>query len=603
MKSKALRFVIAVSCLLAGSMLPAKAQHKKIALTFDDELQPNILFSPGGLLGVLQVNRAQATFFVLGWQVKSDPELFRKMHDQGYELENHTYGHDNIAHYARKKGDDAVLVNLKKTSDLVEKITGRPTVFFRPPFWVITPALKREIESRGYRVMLIGNPDINTLDYEGYPPGKTAEALAASVMKTIGLREKRGIYSHVLVFHELRPTVGALRIILPLFAARGYRFVLLKDFFGNPEEKPRRKVASGKTVASAIAGAGLFPSTAYRYPSFAVANAFYPEGRQSRDGAKNRPVRAMYLSMESAYSERKIAEIGTIIKEGRANAVVIDYKTDAVLPKKRAEELVSRFKKLGAYVIARIVVMQDSRLAKLEPKVAIRHRDGSLWTSGRPSWRRYWVDPSAPDVLNYNLKIAEGAIDLGFDELNFDYVRFPSDGSMKDIVYPFWRGDKKSMVPAMNGFYAKLTEELRRYDHRVKLSADIFGVVAAYGREAGIGQDFAALAKYFDAVAPMAYPSHYSCGEFGFTDPAAHPYGVYAKTLQEAEARLKSTGLKTEIRPWIQAFSIPSIYGCGPAVHYGPAEIEAEIKAARDSGIDSFMLWNAGSDYLPEYFK
>ena len=247
--------------------------------------------------------------------------------------------------------------------------------------------------------------------------------------------------------------------------------------------------------------------------------------------------------------------------------------------------------------------MQDSFLVRAKPELALRRHDGSLWYSGQEEWHRYWVDPASPEVLQYNILVAERAVDLGFDEINFDYIRFPTDGAMRDIVYPAFNPATMRKSEVMDRYFRDLTTALRNYDPRIRLSVDIFGAVAAHGAEQGIGQEFAGSASYFDVMCPMAYPSHYQCGEFGFHDPTAHPYEVYLKTLAPAVAFLKERGSRATLRPWVQAFSITSIYGCGPHLSYGPEEVRSEIQAGAELGVRSFMLWNAGSSYSEQIFN
>jgi len=313
-------------------------------------------------------------------------------------------------------------------------------------------------------------------------------------------------------------------------------------------------------------------------------------------------VRAMYLSAEQIGNEKTVSKIEEILTETDANAVVIDFKIGRTLSERRIRALIERFKKHDAYLIARIVVMQDSYLARTNPSVALHRPDGTLWYSGDAVWKRYWVDPAHPEVLRINIEISKRAIDLGFDELNFDYIRFPTDGAMQSIVYPTFRPQTMKKVEVMSTFFKELTGALRAYRPSILLSIDIFGEVAAYNSGREIGQELGSCATYFDILCPMVYPSHYRCNTFGFTDPTAHPYDVCRKTLEGANAFLSGRSLRVTVRPWFQAFSIPSVYRCGPPIFYGPQEIRNEIRGSEDAKTPSFMLWNAGSKYSPAYF-
>ncbi len=310
-------------------------------------------------------------------------------------------------------------------------------------------------------------------------------------------------------------------------------------------------------------------------------------------------VRAVYLGSPNIFNERKIAELERIISTTSANGVVIDFKDSNSLSQKHMANLVKRFKKHNAYTIARIVVFQDTYFAKKHPELAIKTTSGEFWWSGRKDWKRYWLDPASEKVWDYNIEVAKRAIDAGFDEIQYDYIRFPTDGP-KDIRYPIFNPTIQSKASVMEEFFKKMKRELKSYSPNTLIGIDVFGEVFLYGKEAGIGQSLNHIAEYFDVLCPMAYPSHYMCGEFGVRDPTAYPYKVYYSTLKNG---LKFLDGKTIIRPWIQNFSITSIYGCGPTVYYDADKVNAQIQAGRDLGINGFMLWNASNNFTIEVFK
>ncbi len=306
-------------------------------------------------------------------------------------------------------------------------------------------------------------------------------------------------------------------------------------------------------------------------------------------------IRSIYLSSDNIFNERKIAELEHIFVTTKANGIVIDFKDSNSLSQETMANLVKRFKKHNVYTIARIVAFQDSYFARKHPEIAIKNSSGEFWYSGRKIWKRYWLDPASELVQEYNIEVAKRAIDAGFDEIQFDYIRFPTDGNMKDICYPVFNPAKDSKAEVMVGFFKKMKRELKAYSPKTPIGIDIFGEVFLYGKEAGIGQSLSHVAEYFDVLCPMAYPSHYMCGEFGVKDPTAHPYKVYYSTLKNGLKFLD--GKKVIIRPWVQNFSITSIYGCGPAVYYGYENVLAQIQAGRDLGINGFMLWNASNNF------
>ena len=312
-------------------------------------------------------------------------------------------------------------------------------------------------------------------------------------------------------------------------------------------------------------------------------------------------IKALYLGSDTMFSKAKIAEIERILETTSANGIVIDVKDSNALSPEYIKELVRRFKGKGVYTIARIVVFQDSYFAKKHPEIAVKTGAGSFWYSGRAVWQRYWLDPASSLAQDYNIEVALRAVDAGFDEIQFDYIRFPTDGNMKDIRYPVYNEERQTKGAVMEEFFKKIKSRLKARNPNILISIDLFGEVFVYGLERGIGQHLADVAKYFDVLSPMAYPSHYQCKEFGVQDPTAHPYLVYQKTLANGLKHL--AGKNVIIRPWIQDFSITSIYGCGPQVAYTTERVYEQIRAGQDLGIKGFMLWNVRSNFSVGVFS
>lgn len=316
---------------------------------------------------------------------------------------------------------------------------------------------------------------------------------------------------------------------------------------------------------------------------------------------KSDEIRAIYLSTNNIFNKRKIEELENIIRTTNANGIVIDFKDSNSLPQDYMATLAKRFKNCGAYTIARIVTFQDSYFTRKHPEIAIKNSTGEFWYSGRKIWQRYWLDPASELVQDYNIEVAKRAIDAGFDEIQFDYIRFPTDGNMKDICYPVFNTNKTTRTEVMKIFLQKIRDSLKSYSPKTLIGIDVFGEVFVYGNEAGIGQKLLDIAEYFDVISPMAYPSHYMCRGFGFQDPTAHPYEVYFETLRRG---LNFLGKKKVIvRPWVQDFTIRSIYGCGPTVVYDKEKVLAQIQASRDLGINGFMLWNVSNNFTTEVFE
>lgn len=198
------------------------------------------------------------------------------------------------------------------------------------------------------------------------------------------------------------------------------------------------------------------------------------------------------------------------------------------------------------------------------------------------------MDPSAPAVWQYNLTVARQTLDLGFDELNLDYIRFPTDGDVKNARFPTWK-PTTSKADTIAGFAGWLRRELRASHPGMVLSADVFAYSFITGDDLGMGQDLKVLAPQLDVVAPMVYPSHYAPGNFGFPNPAAHPYDVVYQTLERGKPWLVSAP-HTVVRPWLQDFNLGAFYTADL--------IRAEFKGVADAGFTSgWMLWNPHNVY------
>ena len=237
-------------------------------------------------------------------------------------------------------------------------------------------------------------------------------------------------------------------------------------------------------------------------------------------------------------------------------------------------EVVRRAHARGVYLIGRVVVFEDPVLSSARPELAIRHSGGSVW---RDAAGLGWANPYDRRVWKYNVDAAVAAARAGFDEIMFDYVRFPSDGDVDRAVYRN-RGSlaKREAIPA---FLRYAQSRLDAFD--VRTSAAVFGLSAA--RDLGIGQIPRKMAPYLDTVYAMTYPSLFGAGELGLADPSRAPGATVARALRRFELALR--GHDVLVVPWVQDFSF--------SVPYGLDEVRAQIDAARLSGAKGFMLWNA----------
>ena len=311
--------------------------------------------------------------------------------------------------------------------------------------------------------------------------------------------------------------------------------------------------------------------------------------------------KALYLSSYGAGNMRLRESALDLIGKTDLNAVVIDvksdrgmiaYRTDIPLAAeigaqkgitiKHIRRLIDDLHKKGIYAIARIVVFKDNLLALARPDWAVRTASGAIW---RDREGIGWTDPFARQVWDYNIDIAVEAARDGFDEIQFDYVRFPD---AKGLVFSE-PNTEKNRIAAISGFLAAARKRLVPYN--VFLSADIFGYVIWNRNDTGIGQRLNDLAQQVDYISPMLYPSGFQYGIPGYPDPVRHPRQIVYLSLRKAEER---TGLPAvRFRPWLQAFR-DYAFGGNP---FGGEEIAAQINAAQTFGSDGWMLWNPRNVY------
>lgn len=326
-------------------------------------------------------------------------------------------------------------------------------------------------------------------------------------------------------------------------------------------------------------------------PPFVVTHIKTPE-----------PVKAIYMSSWVAGNEQLRSNLLSLMEKTEINAVVVDIKdytgriafnvSDPELQKMGSvenripdiKEFIGRLHDKGIYVIGRISSFQDSFLVHSHPEHAVKNKAGAVWKDYKGV---SWLDAGSSDVWKYLARIGDEAYSVGFDELNFDYIRFPSDGNMIDIAYPYSEGKSKREV--LKSFFAYVDTYFR--PKGVPISADLFGMTTSNSDDLGIGQIFEHALMHFDYVAPMIYPSHYPTNFNGWKSPAAMPYEVIHYALEKGiqKARNAST-TPAKIRPWLQDFSIGS-------VTYTPEMIRLQKQATYDTGLTSWMMWNASNRY------
>ncbi len=264
------------------------------------------------------------------------------------------------------------------------------------------------------------------------------------------------------------------------------------------------------------------------------------------------------------------------------SAVPLARRIGAAKPYYKPRAVAKQIHAKGMYLIGRVVVMEDPVLSSKRPDLAIHNANGGRWTNHAGLG---WSNPYDQRVWEYNVDIAEAAARVGFDEIQFDYVRFPSDGDMSAIVYPGKTSTPPGWVIAQFAQYA--SKRLKPLG--VKVSADVFGLSAT--RDLGIGQIPKRLGRYLDAIYPMVYPSHFGPGEYNLDDPNGNPGGTVAYALRDFNQQL--AGVKgVRIVPWLQDFS-------WAGRTYGLAEIQDQIDSARRAKAGGYLLWNAAGIYTP----
>jgi len=344
-------------------------------------------------------------------------------------------------------------------------------------------------------------------------------------------------------------------------------------------------------------------------------------------------VKGIYLTGWSAGSAEKMQSVIALIKNTELNAVIIDikdysgyvsYAMDIPEVKASGAEseiriacvngLIKELHDNNIYVIGRVTDFQDPILAKAHPEWAMHNKTtGAVWTD---SSGLAWMDPAEQPVRDYLASIAKDAFSRGFDEVNFDYVRFASDGSIGNISYPAW--DQTTPRATVIAGYFKF---LRNTFPTEKISADLFGLTTVSDDDMGIGQIIQAAYQYFDYVSPMVYPSHYATGFIGYTYPAAYPYQVIAYSLQHALTKLTAMGTPApatssratkfdlgavppaKLRPWLQDFNLGN--PGAPGTIYTADMVRQEMQAVYDTldttssnqYYDGWMLWNAANTY------
>lgn len=353
-------------------------------------------------------------------------------------------------------------------------------------------------------------------------------------------------------------------------------------------------------------------------------------------------VKGIYMSQCAAATPSFRRDLISLITSTELNAIIIDlkdYSGTVAFPSETAleggagctvpdfEEFVEELHRHGIFVIGRLTVFQDPLYTKVHPEAAVR-RAGDTSAVWKDHKGLSFVDVGAKQFWDYIVALAREAHALGVDEINFDYIRYPSDGNMRDVHYVHSTGDKQV---ELERFFAYLAERVRENQphHMPVLSADLFGMTTTNYDDLNIGQVLERALPYFDYIAPMVYPSHYPSGFRGYANVNAHAYDIVYHSMKTAAERAgatttKAAGLthtpimetvtvpasgtaatttrqeptglyakrayKAEVmRPWLQDFNYP--------VPYTPEMVAAQIQATYDAGLTSWMFWDPANTY------
>lgn len=327
----------------------------------------------------------------------------------------------------------------------------------------------------------------------------------------------------------------------------------------------------------------------------------------------NKPdeVHGIYVSSYSFLSNTFRKKLDSMIDNTTINTIVVDIKdapgtilfdigldspcVQSLLSKEKLEERLAYYQSKGIYTVARIAVFRDACFVKEHPELAVKDMQGNPWRDFKGN---YWLSPHQQETKEYIRDMAKAVYDRGFDEVQFDYVRYPSDGNMKNVAYQYISDVDASSTPmvkrraTLKSFFSYMRSELTG----IPISADVFGMVLTNTDDLTIGQHLDDIAPYVDALSGMIYPSHFPKQWNGLRDTHAQPYETIYDSSKMGLDRMtvlfgSSTARKLS-RPWLQDFSI---FG----VVYNAPEVKAEIKALDDLGIHNFLLWNASNRYTP----
>lgn len=328
-------------------------------------------------------------------------------------------------------------------------------------------------------------------------------------------------------------------------------------------------------------------------------------------------VRAIYLTRWSFNNVQKIQQWVNFAKSTNLNAFVVDVKDDdgfmlfeteaaakfvpeansrAFFKKDEMKQIVKELKDQGFYMIARIVCFKDPSYARAHKDRSIVYKD-----TGEPYMGIYkvpWASAYDRQLWEYNVKVAMEAAEVGFEEIQYDYVRFPELTKETQRRVNLRQVGNESFAEAIQKFLIYSKKKLEPYN--IPLAADVFGLVSTAVDDVGIGQYWEAVSNVVDYICPMVYPSHYANGSFGLSVPDAYPYETVYNAIRDGLRRNLHIPTPARIRPWLQSFTATWVKG---HIVYDEEAIRKQIKAVKDLGIKEYMLWNAANNYKKMWYE
>lgn len=364
-------------------------------------------------------------------------------------------------------------------------------------------------------------------------------------------------------------------------------------------------------IASMLVGIALNGSehpfkTYFKKEVQGTQEVFFLEQDHTRYDVYNEPTKVKAVYLGAGYMS-KLDQIVAIANETEINGIVIDVKDDfgyltfatdnpdlahAVRrkpPITQIDAIMNTLYRNNIYPIARIVTFKDKAISAVAPERMVRTKAGEVFTTPQGET---WLDPYNRANWDYILQICQEAIDVGFREIQFDYIRFHESMHRADLDFP----EDETKIEIITAFVDYAYEYL--HQQGIVVSADVFGTIITSKIDAEIvGQDYKELVKRLDYICPMVYPSHYGPGSFGIPYPDLDPYGIILATMQYSNSIIKEiprAQRRAEVRPWLQDFTATWVR---PHQVYGAKQLRQQIDGAYDALIEEWILWNAAGNY------